>query len=50
MTAGRRYPGEPRSPDLAIIGRIDSEVARTGKVVREKRYYLSSTKLSAESC
>ena len=48
MTAGRRYPGEPRFPDLAMIGRIDSEVERTGKIERETRYYLSSAKLSAE--
>ncbi len=48
ITAGRRYPGEPRFPDLAMIGRIESEVERTGKVEREKRYYLSSAKLSAE--
>jgi predicted transposase YbfD/YdcC len=48
MTAGRRYPGEPRFPDLAMIGRIESEVERVGKLEREKRYYLSSTKLSAE--
>jgi predicted transposase YbfD/YdcC len=48
MTAGRRYPGEPRFPDLAMIGRIESEVERAGKVEREKRYYLSSSKLSAE--
>jgi predicted transposase YbfD/YdcC len=48
MTAGRRYPGEPRFPDLAMIGRIDSEVERTGKVERETRYYLSSAKLTAE--
>jgi predicted transposase YbfD/YdcC len=48
MTAGWRYPGEPRFPDLTMIGRIDSDVERAGKVEHEKRYYMASTKLSAE--
>ena len=39
MTARRRYPGEPRFPNLAMIGRIKSEVERASKLEREKRYY-----------
>ena len=28
MSGDRRYPGEPRSPDLAMLGRIETEVER----------------------
>jgi predicted transposase YbfD/YdcC len=48
LTSERRYPGEPRFPDLAMIGRVESEVERDGKIERETRYYVSSAALSAE--
>jgi predicted transposase YbfD/YdcC len=48
MTSGRRYPGEPSFPDLAMIGRIESQVERAGKREHETRYYMASTKLSAD--
>jgi transposase/predicted transposase YbfD/YdcC len=48
LTSDRRYPGEPRFPDLAMIGRVESEVERDGKIERETRYYVSSAALSAE--
>jgi hypothetical protein len=32
MTSDRHYPGEPVFPDLATIGRIETEVERNGKV------------------
>jgi hypothetical protein len=48
MTVGRRYPGESRFADLAMIGRIESKVERVGKVQREKSHYMASAKLSAE--
>ena len=47
MNSDRRYPGEPKFPDLAMIGRVETEVERDGKVEHEKRYYLCSTSLSA---
>lgn len=48
MTSDRRYPGEPRFPDLAMLGRAQNEVQRGGKIARETHYYLCSTSLSAE--
>lgn len=47
LTSDRRYPGEPRFPDLAMIGRVESEVERDGKIERETRYYVCSAPLSA---
>src|ERR1700679_420939 len=47
MNSDRRYPGEPRFPDLAMIGRVESEVERDGNIQRETRYYVSSAALSA---
>jgi hypothetical protein len=48
MTSDRRYPGEPRFPDLAMIGRIETEVEQGGKIVCRTRYYVCSTRLGAE--
>ena len=31
-TSDRHYPGEPVFPDLAMIGRIQTEVERNGKI------------------
>jgi hypothetical protein len=42
MTSDRHYPGEPVFPDLAMIGRIETEVERNGKIEHETRYYLCS--------
>jgi predicted transposase YbfD/YdcC len=47
MTSDRRYPGEPRFPGLAMIGRVESEVERDGNIQRETRYYVSSAVLGA---
>jgi predicted transposase YbfD/YdcC len=47
MTSNRRYPGEPVFPDLAMIGRIETEVERNGKIEYERRYYLCSIALCA---
>lgn len=47
MASDRRYPGEPAFPDLAMIGRIETEVERNGKIEYEKRYYLCSVALTA---
>jgi predicted transposase YbfD/YdcC len=48
MMSDRRYPGEPKFPGLAMIGRVQTEVERGGKIEYETRYYLSSTRLTAE--
>ncbi len=48
MSGDRRYPGAPRFPDLAMIGRVDTEVERDGKIERETRLYLRSTVRSAK--
>jgi predicted transposase YbfD/YdcC len=47
LTGERRFPGEPRFPDLAMIGRVEAEVERDGKLTRASRYYLGSAALSA---
>jgi predicted transposase YbfD/YdcC len=47
MATDRHYPGEPVFPDLALIGRIETEVERDGKVEYETRYYLCSLALCA---
>jgi predicted transposase YbfD/YdcC len=47
MTSDRHYPGEPVFPDLAMIGRIETEVERNGKIECETRYYLCSIALCA---
>jgi predicted transposase YbfD/YdcC len=49
MTSERHYPGEPVFPDLAMIGRIETEVERNGKIEHETRYYLCSLALCALS-
>ena len=38
MTSDRHYPGEPAFPDLAMIGRIETEVERNGKIEHDTRY------------
>ena len=47
MTSDRRYPGEPRFPGLAMIGRVESEVERNGGIQHETRYYVSSALMGA---
>ena len=47
MTSDRRYPGEPRFPDLALIGRVETEVERDGNIQRDTRYYVSSALMGA---
>lgn len=49
MWSDRRYPDEPRFPGLAMIGMVETRVERGGKVEAEKRYYLSSARLDAET-
>lgn len=47
LNTERRFPGEPRFPDLAMIGRVEAEVERDGRITRASRYYLGSAPLSA---
>ena len=47
MTSDRHYPGEPVFPDLAMVGRIETDVERNGKTEYETRYYLCSLALCA---
>ena len=49
MWSDRRYPDEPRFPHLAMIGMVETRVERGGKIENERRYYLSSTKLDADT-
>ena len=44
---GRRFPGEWRFPDLAMIGMVEAEVERDGRTSIARRYYLCSAPLSA---
>ena len=48
LTSDRRFPGEWRFKDLAMIAMVEAEVERGGKTCLERRYYLSSAKLSAK--
>ena len=38
LSSDRRYPDEPSFPGLAMIGMVESETERDGKVERERRY------------
>ena len=49
LFSDRRYPDEPVFPGLAMIGLVESEVERAGRVERERRYYVGSARLDAES-
>lgn len=47
LFSDRRYPDEPAFPHLAMIGMVESETERNGRVQHERRYYLGSAKLDA---
>jgi predicted transposase YbfD/YdcC len=47
IAANRRFPGEWRFPDLAMIGMVEAEVERDGRTSIARRYYLSSAPLTA---
>jgi predicted transposase YbfD/YdcC len=49
LFSDRRYADEPRFPDLAMIGMVETCVGRNGTVAHERRYYLSSTTLDAKT-
>jgi predicted transposase YbfD/YdcC len=47
LFSDRRYPDQPAFPGLAMIGMVESETERGGRIERERRYYLGSAKLDA---
>ena len=47
LKSDRRFPGEWRFKDLAMIAMVEAEVGRDGKTSIERRYFLSSAQLSA---
>jgi predicted transposase YbfD/YdcC len=47
LLSDRRFPGEWRFQDLAMIAMVESEREHHGKTSIERRYYLSSATLSA---
>lgn len=49
LFSDRRYPDEPRFPHLAMVAMVETEIERGGRIERERRYYLSSAKLDAQS-
>jgi predicted transposase YbfD/YdcC len=49
LFSDRRYKDEPRFPNLAMIGMVETRVERHGKTQHERRYYLSSAKLDAKA-
>jgi predicted transposase YbfD/YdcC len=46
LAGDRRYPGEPRFPDLRAIAMVEAEVERGGAVTVARRFYLCSAALS----
>lgn len=49
LFSDRRYADEPQFPYLAMIGMVETRAQRNGTAARERRYYLSSTKLDAKT-
>jgi predicted transposase YbfD/YdcC len=49
LFSDRRYKDEPRFPHLAMIGMVETNVVRSGKHEHERRYYLCSAKLDAQT-
>ena len=47
LATDRRFPGEPRFPDLAMLGMIEAEVERDSRLTLSQRYWLGSAPLSA---
>jgi predicted transposase YbfD/YdcC len=49
LASDRRFPGERRFPRLTTIARIETTTRRGGKIETQRRYYISSAKLDAET-
>jgi predicted transposase YbfD/YdcC len=50
LWSDRRYPDEPRFPGLAALAMVEAEVERGSQKSCERRYFLSSARLDAETC
>ena len=46
LFSDRRHPGELKFPGLAMIGMVETETTRNGKVEQARRYYLCSKPLA----
>ncbi len=49
LFSDRRSPGKPAFPGLAMVGMVQSRTERGGRIEQERRYYLCSAKLEAET-
>lgn len=49
LTNSRRFPGEPRFPDLAAIAMVEAVVEHRGKTTTARRYFLCSAALDAKA-
>ena len=49
LLSDRRHPGELKFPGLAMIGMVETETTRNGKIERARRYYLCSKPLDAST-
>lgn len=49
LSTARRFPGEPRFPDLAAIAMVEAVVQHRGKTTTARRYFLSSAALDAKA-
>jgi predicted transposase YbfD/YdcC len=45
----RAFPGAKRFPKLAVIGMVEAQIEKREKISRERRYYISSRRLSADA-
>lgn len=49
LFSDRRHPGELKFPGLKMIGMVESETTRNGKIEHERRYYLCSKVLPVKT-
>lgn len=49
LATNRRFPGEPRFPDLAAIAMVEAVVEHRGKTTTARRYFLCSAALDAKA-
>ena len=49
LLSGRAVPNELAFPGLAMVGMVESQTDRDGRIARERRYYLCSAKLDVET-
>ena len=47
LASDRRHPGELKFPGLKMMGMVESETERDGRIARERRYYLCSKVMPA---